>query len=43
MKKLIAILLALAVVGVFVAGCGASEDDGGDDTTTETDNGGDDN
>ena len=28
MKKLIAILLALAVVGVFVAGCGASEDEG---------------
>ena len=37
MKKLIAILLALAVVGVFVAGCGASEDesDGTEESSDE--------
>ena len=40
MKKLIAILLALSVVGVFLAGCSSSEDDdGGDGTTTSGDNG----
>ena len=42
MKKLIAILLALAVVGVFVAGCGASEDET-EEPTNGSDEGGDDN
>jgi len=36
MKKIISLLLMIAIAGVFAVGCGGSKDAGGGDTGTKT-------